>query len=52
LAVIFLGTCLLNWSVESMLEVQAGVVWTVVIAFVLFTTADGNSEEHKVIERA
>jgi O-antigen ligase len=52
LAVIFLGTCLLNWIVESMLEVQAGVVWTVVIAFVLFTTADGGNEEHKVIDRA
>lgn len=37
LAVIFLATCLLNWSVESMLEVQAGVVWTAVMAFLFFT---------------
>lgn len=45
LAVIFLATCLLNWSVESVLEVQAGVVWTVVMAFLLFTSAKQNGPE-------
>lgn len=35
-AVLFLLICLLNWAVESMLEVQAGVVWTAVMAFLLF----------------
>jgi O-antigen ligase len=39
LALIFLATCLLNWSVESMLEVQAGVVWTVAMAFLFFTAS-------------
>jgi O-antigen ligase len=52
LTMVFLAACALNWSVESMLEVQAGVVWTVVIAVVLFTTSEGNYEERKVIDRA
>lgn len=51
LAWVFLVTCALNWSVESMLEVQAGVVWTVVIAFVLFTTSTGGQDDHKMISR-
>jgi len=41
---VFLVACALNWSVESMLEVQAGVVWTVVMAFLLFRTSPVASE--------
>jgi len=48
---VFLFVCALNWSVESMLEVQAGVVWTVVMAFVLFATSNGSLDEHKLIRR-
>jgi len=44
LAWVFLVACALNWSVESMLEVQAGVVWTVVMAFLLFRTSPVASE--------
>lgn len=40
LALIFLGLCGINWSVESMLEVQAGVVWYAIHALLLFRTTD------------
>ncbi len=36
LTVVFVLICALNWSVESMLEVQAGVVWTALMLFLLF----------------
>lgn len=36
LAVAFVVICALNWSVESMLEVQAGVVWTAMMVLLLF----------------
>jgi O-antigen ligase len=36
LVLIFLLACSLNWAVESMLEVQAGVVWTALMALLLF----------------
>ena len=35
---LFLVACALNWAVESMLEVQAGVVWTALMALLLFRT--------------
>lgn len=41
LALVFLGLCGINWSVESMLEVQAGVVWYALHALLLFRTTDG-----------
>lgn len=39
LVLLFLLVCALNWAVESMLEVQAGVVWTALMALLLFRTA-------------
>lgn len=36
LVLVFLVICALNWSVESMLEVQAGVVWTATMVLLLF----------------
>ena len=38
LVLLFLVACALNWAVESMLEVQAGVVWTALMALLLFRT--------------
>ena len=44
IVLLFLLVCALNWSVESMLEVQAGVVWTAVMAFVLFRSSKGSPD--------
>ena len=52
LAWVFLVACALNWSVESMLEVQAGVVWTVVMAFVLFSTSSAKTSELSPLDRS
>ena len=41
LAVVFLLACALNWSVESMLEVQAGAAWTAVLMLLLFRSHEG-----------
>ncbi|MCB0780246.1 MAG: O-antigen ligase family protein [Flavobacteriales bacterium] len=38
---LFLLSCGLNWAVESMLEVQAGVVWTALVAVLVFRTRTG-----------
>jgi O-antigen ligase len=49
LSVVFLGLCVFNWSVESMLEVQAGVVWTALLALVLFHTTKGGPMDAKSV---
>lgn len=45
LTVVFIGLCALNWSVESMLEVQAGVVWTALLTVVLFHRTNGGTTD-------
>jgi O-antigen ligase len=41
LVVVLCALCALNWSVESMLEVQAGVVWTALMFLMLFGRKPG-----------